>query len=289
MTAAVACQRWREGGRPAWRRPADGLFNPAGYGVDVISDADAKTFVESRHYSGSYVAAVLRYGLFDRTGPQPVLVGAAILSDPTNVRVLTNVFPHLEPYRASLELGRFCLTQDVAFNGESWFLGQAFRLAHAAGLRGVVSFSDPVARHAWDGTLVKPGHIGIIYQATNSTYLGLSTARSHLLLPDGTVFDDRAAQKIRGQESGHGYAERRLIAMGARPVRAGQSPAAWLAQALEDAGARRQRHPGKHRYAFRLGSSRRDRAAVVIALRPAPYPKRHLGQAALFDMPGRPA
>jgi hypothetical protein len=180
VTAAVACQRWREGG----------LFNPAGYGVDVISDADAKTFVESRHYSGSYVAAVLRYGLFDRTGPQPVLVGAAILSDPTNVRVLTNVFPHLEPYRASLELGRFCLTQDVAFNGESWFLCQAFRLAHAAGLRGVVSFSDPVARHAWDGTLVKPGHIGIIYQAANSTYLGLSTARSHLLLPDGTVFDN---------------------------------------------------------------------------------------------------
>jgi hypothetical protein len=176
----------------------------------------------------------------------------------------------------------------VAFNGESWFLGQAFRLAQTAGLRGVVSFSDPVARTAADGTVVKPGPNGVIYQATNAAYLGLSTRTTHVLLRDGTVFDNRTAQ-IRRQDCGHEYAERRLIAMGARPVRAGQSPAAWLAQALEDAGARRQRHPGKHRYAFRLGSSRRDRAAVVIALRPAPYPKRHLGQAALFDMPGRPA
>jgi hypothetical protein len=251
--------------------------------VAVIRDADAKAFVESRHYAASYVAAVLRYGLFDLTGPAPALVGAAVFSNPSNVLVLTNVFPHLAPYRESLELGRFVLDEQVAFNGESWFLGQAFRLAYAAGLRGVVSFSDPVPRHAADGTLIKPGHIGVIYQATNAEYLGRSTPGTTLVLRDGTVFDQRTASKIRGRESGHEYAERRLIDLGARPLRAGQDPAEWLALALDDVGVIRQRHPGKHRYGFRVGPKRRDRDAVVIAMRPAPYPKRDLGQGDLFD------
>jgi hypothetical protein len=89
-------------------------------------------------------------------------------------------------------------------------------------------------------------------------------------------------QKIRKQERGHDYAERRLIAMGARPMRAGERSAGWLARALGDVGARRVRHPGKHRYAFRLGLTRRDRAYVQIAPRPGPYPKPGQGQLALF-------
>ena len=131
---------------------------------------------------------------------------------------------------------------------ESWFLGQVFRLAAEAGIAGVMSFSDPVARTTADGALVKPGHIGIIYQAANAAYLGLGTPRTHVLLRDGTMFDDRTAQKIRKQERGHEYAERRLIAMGAPPIRAGERSADWLARALGDVGARRVRHPGKHRF-----------------------------------------
>lgn len=285
--ASQACQRWREGGRPAWRHPADGVFSPARYGVDVVSDTGAKRFVETRHYSRTYVAAVLRYGLYDLTSPQPALAGVAVLSSPSNKRVLTNVFPGLEPYRQSLELGRFVLTDQVAFNGESWFLGQVFRLAAAAGIAGVVSFSDPVPRVTTGGALVKPGHIGVIYQATNAIYAGLSTARPHILLPDGTVFDDRTAQKIRAQERGHDYAERRLTALGARPMRAGDKPAAWLARALDEVGARRVRHPGKHRYAFRVGATHRARAKVRIAVRPRPYPKAACGQLDLFTTGGQ--
>ena len=102
------------------------------------------------------------------------------------------------------------------------------------------------------------------------------------MLPDGTVFSDRAAQKIRRQDHGHDYAERQLIAFGARPPRAGENPATWLAEALTAVHARKIRHPGCHRYAFPLGT-RRQRAAVAIAPRPAPYPKKHLGQFGLFE------
>jgi hypothetical protein len=54
-------------------------------------------------------------------------------------------------------------------------------------------------------------------------------ARTLTLLPDGTVFSDRAAQKIRRQERRHEDAERRLMTFGARPPQAGENPASRLA------------------------------------------------------------
>ena len=44
-------------------------------------------------------------------------------------------------------------------------IGQVFQLARREGVRGVVSFSDPVARRDATGRVVFPGHIGIVYQA----------------------------------------------------------------------------------------------------------------------------
>jgi hypothetical protein len=118
-----------------------------------------------------------------------------------------------------------------------------------------------------------PGHVGTIYQATNATYTGRATPRTLALLPDGTVLNDRARQKIRKQEPGHEYAEARLIAFGARPLAAGQNPAAWLAEALNAAGARKVRHPGNHRYLFLVGETRRDRSPAPVTLPSRPYPK----------------
>jgi hypothetical protein len=91
--------------------------------------------------------------------------------------------------------------------------------------------------------VVHPGHIGAIYQGKGAAYLGRGTPRTLILLPTGQVFSARMAQKIRAQERGHEAAERKLVALGARPRRAGEQPADWLSQALEDAGARRLRHP----------------------------------------------
>ena len=87
------------------------------------------------------------------------------------------------------------------------------------------------------------------------------------------MFSDRAAQKVRAQVKGHEYAEQLLVGRGARRRRSGERPAAWLAEALDEAGARRVRHPGCHRYAFPIGTGRWARAAVRVALAPRPYPK----------------
>lgn len=263
-----ACQRWR-GGHVRWRRRDRGAIEPNRYQVVAIGAAAARLFVLEHHYSHSLPAARLQYGLVDRPADQ--LVGVAVLSVPVQASVLTGVFPGLKPYVESLELGRFCLLDEVPANGETYFLARASRLAAREGVRGVVSFSDPLPRHTAAGEVVLPGHWGTIYQAGGAAYLGRGTARTITVLPDATVLNSRSASKVRVQERGHRHVENRLVRLGA-PAPAGE-PATWLRSALEAVGAVSVRHRGCHRYAFRPGLAARRRAAVSIALAARPFPK----------------
>ncbi len=267
MPASEYCQRWQHR-RHSWRHRSEGGFNSRQYEVAPLDELSAKAFVEGHHYSGSYVAASQRYGLWDCGGR---LVGAAVLSVPVQTTVLTRPFPELVPFTESLELGRFVLLDNVPANGESWFLARAFELAARAGIRGVVSFSDPLPR--WNaGQLVFPGHIGTIYQASNAVYAGRGTARTLHVLPNGRLLNARSLSKLRKLERGHEYVEELLCRFGA-PPRRGRNPADWLPGALAAAGVRLLRHPGNHRYLFRLGG-RSARRTVRIGMPSADYPKR---------------
>jgi hypothetical protein len=268
------CQRWNHR-RHSWRRTSEGGFDPARYHVAPVDEAAGKLFVCTQHYSRSWPAARLRYGLFEG----PTLVGVAVLSIPVRAEVLTAVFPELIVYDESLELGRFVLLDRVPANGESWFLARVLRLAVAVGIRGLVAFSDPVPRRTSSGDLVLPGHLGRIYQASNATYLGRGRARRLRLLRDGRVLNDRAVAKILAGDRGHDYAERLLVEAGAPPRRAGQSAEAWLPVALTAAGVRLVAHPGNHKYALLAPTTRSQARALRAALPPASaYPK-HLDHA----------
>lgn len=252
-------QRWIH--RTHRFRPAGERIDPSRYDVAAIaSDATARDFVVTHHYAASYPAARERIGLFEAGE----LVGVAVFSHPVNDRTLTAVFPG--DARDSVELGRFVLLDRVPGNGETWFLARAFEILRRDGYRGVVSFSDPVPRACLDGRTIFAGHIGTIYQAHNAVYLGRGTARRLRLLPDGTVFSDRAAQKVRTGERGWRYAAGLLERHGA-PA-APEEPEArrtWLATWTADL-TRPLRHPGNHKYAWAL--QRR------IMLPPSiPYPK----------------
>jgi hypothetical protein len=184
---------------------------------------------------------------------------------PTNAAVVANVFPELIPYYEAVCLGRFVLADAVEANGESWFLARVFRLAAAAGVAGVVSFSDPVPRFTTDGSVTFAGHCGLIYQAANAVYLGRSTPRTKTVLPDGTILDDRARSKPLNMERGHRYVEDRLSQMGA-PIRHSDTRT-WLPLALKAIGARQLHHGGQHRYGFPLSRH------VAMAGTPGRYPK----------------
>jgi hypothetical protein len=118
----------------------------ASYEAASIGAGAANAFVKLHHYSGTPVYDRYCYGLF-RAG---TLAGVAIFSHPTNEKVFA-VFEGAS-VRQNLELGRFCLLDEVEGNGESWFLGQCFRLLKRErdkqtggplNPQGVIAFSDP--------------------------------------------------------------------------------------------------------------------------------------------------
>ena len=248
------CERWRE--RRDSYRPAGEPIDPSRYQVEQLAgDAGVKAFVVRHHYAGTYPAARFRFGLFR----SKELVGAAVFSHPMNAAVLTSVFGGSAG--ESVELGRFVLLDDVPANGESWFLAHCRRRLKRIGLRGIVSFCDPIARLTASGELVFPGHIGTIYQASNAAYLGRATARVLRLLPDGRVFSDRALSKLRRRERGWRYALAQLLAAGAPTT--SDPDEEWLRAALQLV-TRPLRHRGNLRYAFSLQAP---------ALPSQPYPK----------------
>jgi hypothetical protein len=259
-TEGMTNQRWTAGLDSY--RPAGEVIRTAEYDVAPIHRDIAKAFVLRHHYSGTFPAARFCHGLA-RAGD---LVGVAVFSHPVQDSVLTNVFP-FEDARAGVELGRFVLLDSVPGNGETWFLARAFDLLRGAGVEGVVSFSDPVRRRAADGHVVLPGHVGTIYQAHNGVYFGRGTARTLRMLPDGTVFSDRAKAKVQARDCGWAYAARQLEAHGAAPLGEGEDGAAWLRLWLPRV-TRAARHHGCHKYAWGL-----DRAVRRALPRTLPYPK----------------
>jgi len=255
-------QRWRE--RRDSYRPAGEVIRTGDFEVAALgSDSLARAFVERHHYSASYPAARFRFGLLERGE----FVGVAVFSHPSNDRTLTKVFPGSAT--DSVELGRFVLLDRVPGNGETWFLARCFEQLRREGLRGVVSFSDPVARTTAAGAVIFGGHVGTIYQAHNAVYLGRGRPATLRLLADGRLLAPRALSKLRNLERGWRYIAGQLIAAGASAQGIGTDPRAWLERELPRV-ARGIRHPGNHKYAWALQrSARRD----LERLPTLPYPK----------------
>ena len=189
-----------------------------------------------------------------------------MFSHPCSNAVLTNVFD--APVLSTVELGRFVLLDSVAGNGETWFLARSFELLRERSIVGVVSFSDPHLRRTASGEVIHLGHVGTIYQAHNAIYIGRSMARTLHLLPDGRVFSDRSAQKIRSGERGWRYAAAQLENFGSRPVPANaEDRAEWLSESLALV-TRRIRHKGNHKYAWALSKAIKRQLPTSL-----PFPK----------------
>lgn len=272
----IPCQRWR-GGLSSFVEAVDdpGTMNAGAMQYEVVpipSDAEAKRFVVEHHYSGTYPAARFRIGLRDRRSHE--LAGVAVFSQPASERVLARL-----PCErlAGVELGRLVLLDRVAGNGESWFLGQCFRHLRRAGIEALVSHSDPVPRQAADGRIIMPGHVGVVYQATNALYAGRTRRSLHAVLPDGRVFSERSMSKIRGREPGYRYCVRQLVDAGAPDLSEAETSSRaeltrWMWAAIRQV-CRRVPHDGCHRYYWPIGRSRslrRDMARLATGM---PYPR----------------
>jgi hypothetical protein len=109
--SSAYAQRWRDR-RQSFRGPGDTPFNPDGYHVTLIPYLQAKRWVETNHYTGTYPSVTLAYGLLYHGRLQ----GVATLGVPGGPAVLHAVFPMLAPDEA-LELNRFVLADVVPRNG----------------------------------------------------------------------------------------------------------------------------------------------------------------------------
>jgi len=246
------CQRW--GHRRASYRPAGEIFDPRRASVEPIEEREAKAFVETMHYSGSYPAARFRAGVFVKEPFQKArLAGVGVFSVPMNQKVIPAYFQDLAPSEG-VELGRFVLAEDLAANAESWALARMKKLLRQAlpAVRGVVAYSDPIERRDETGDLVKRGHVGTIYKATNAAYRGLSSARTLWLAPNGSSLADRLLSKVRNSESGERYALERLAALGAPRRQPHESGAAYVLRLKEERWLRPVRHPGNHAFTWSL-------------------------------------
>ena len=259
-------QRWRER-RDAFV-PTSTTIDPSRYAVDVIPCiGTAKPFVQTHHYSGSFPASRLSVGLF-ANGPagRSVLSGVATFSVPMNNAAVPKHAGRLAPSQG-VDLGRFVLLDSVPGNGETWFLARAFRLLRAEKPRvlAVIAYADPMERRAPGGALIKPGHIGGIYNAFGATYRGRTAPRTEYLGPDGGVVSERALSKVRSGDRGHAYAAADLVKRGA-PRPSGMDGSAWIAELRRCGWLTTRRHNGNHVYAFALTKAARLAAGDLPSL-----------------------
>jgi hypothetical protein len=135
----------------------------------------------------------------------------------------------------AITLTRLWLSDELPKNSESRVLGMALReLKINTTIKFVLAYSDPVF-----------GHVGIIYQATNWLYTGLSYATGLYDIGDGALHHSRSLAHQLGSHS-----------------------IDYLV--LQGINARIVPQQAKHRYIYFLDESYRHRLVVPVM----PYPKK---------------
>lgn len=201
------------------------------YEVWAIEPAVAQAIVKKHHYLHRSASAMFTFGLFDGMD----LIGVAIYGKPASPSLCVGICGPDES-ESVIELTRLWIEDGTPKNTESYFIGQTLRLLPIE--------YDIVVSYAEIGA----GHSGIIYQATNWIYTGLSDAHVEWRL-DGES----------GQHSRHLFDEH-----------------GGIEGAKKHFGDRLQRHERgrKHRYImFRGSKSRRKQLMSKLRYQVEGYPK----------------
>lgn len=270
-------QRWRD--RRSRFVPAASEIDPKTLAVDVIDTVrDAAPFIAQHHYAGSMPVTRLSVGLFrNGAGGRSELVGVCAFAHPINDASVPKSAGLPNP-RAACDLGRLALLDDLGGNGETFLVSRAFKLLRQAKpeIISVISYADPIRRVDATGHVFLPGHVGQLYAVMGSRYVGRSSPRTDLVMPDGRPLSSRALSKIRNGETGQRYAIDALVTAGARSQRHGEDRRDWLADLERSGFLTRRRHPGNHAYLFPL-----TKAAQIASRKVPSFPYPVLDRAAL--------
>lgn len=198
-----------------------------GYCIRQIDYATAMAIAVREHYLHRKAPCSVAFGLFD--GDE--LKGVICYGTPSSAPLRSGI---AGPEHACnvVELTRLWVCDSVPRNGESYLIG---RTVGKAGKEIVVSFAE-----------IQQGHVGIVYQATNWIYTGLSAKRTNWVIDGVSKHCQTLADKYTSAEIREKYGDRFSL----------------------------QDRPRKHRYVF-INAKGARRKMLLAALRypVLPYPK----------------
>jgi hypothetical protein len=152
---------------------------------ETTFNATVRTFLSKWHYSdyvniqAKHTFCLFKNGKFDI----PEMIGVCIYTRPAGPSAGKSYYPQA-PDKV-LELRRLCLIDDTPKNAESYFVGNTLRwLRKNTDWEFVISYADE-----------EQGHTGVIYKATNFTYLGKTGAGKKLEV-DGKSFHIRTLSML---------------------------------------------------------------------------------------------
>ena len=127
------------------------------YTIKPISYKEAMDIVVANHYLHRRAPCSKAYGLIDKDNN---IKGVVVYGVPPSSTLLKGVCGEEEKHNV-YELTRLWIDDSVAKNGESYLIGNTIKLLDK---EIIVSFSE-----------TKQGHRGVVYQASNFIYCGLSS------------------------------------------------------------------------------------------------------------------
>lgn len=148
------------------------------YRIVKIQSSTANEMVVNNHYLHRKAQASYCWGLYEINGSNDglfvsdKLVGCIIYGLPASPNVCRGVCG--EEYSGEvIELTRLWIDDCVGKNAESFLIGNTIKLLNK---KIIISYSEPDF-----------GHFGIVYQATNWIYTGLTEKRTNRVAIDGTT------------------------------------------------------------------------------------------------------
>ena len=203
------------------------------YFIDRIDYALATKIVVKHHYLHRAAPCSHAFGLFYNSPDQffPKLVGVVIYGTPSSSTLREGICGKEYKYDV-IELTRLWIDDSVPKNGESYLIGNTLSLIDKDI---VVSYADK-----------SMGHVGIVYQATNWIYTGLSAKRTDWDIEGISLHSQSLSDKYTAKE---------------------------IEAKFGDSALTKDR-PRKHRYVFFRGDKkRRKELLAALNYKIQPYPK----------------
>lgn len=201
--------------------------------VKIISRKDCEPFIIGIHYAKRWPSISYAYGLFSNDE----LIGVCTFGTPPSATLKRGIAG--DEFKTDiLELNRLCLRYNRK-NEASFLVGKSIRMLPKNKI--IVSFAD-----------TEQNHKGIVYQATNFIYCGLSAKRTDW--------------KVKGKEHLHGQTV-------ADEFRGQKNRSKLMREKYGDDFYLKPR-PRKHRYIFFNGSKTfKKKCLKALKYKIEPYPK----------------